>query len=85
MSTSMLPVLWRSARVTLRAFWRAARQLFHESTGALFGIFAAYGAWAAWRQWKLHFALWLMGFAILYAVMMAAFAWDAFRRARRVR
>ncbi len=85
MSASMPAILWRSAKTTLRVFWRAARQLFHESTGALFGIFAAYGAWAAWRQWKHRVALWLMGFAIAYAVMMAAFACDAFRRARRVR
>jgi hypothetical protein len=85
MSASLFPVMWRSAKVTLRAFWRAARQLFHESTGVFFGIFAAYGAWAAWRQWKHGVALWLMGFAIVYAAMMAVFAWDAFRRARRVR
>ena len=85
MSANPLKALWRSAGVTLRAAWRAARQLFHEFTGALFGIFAAYGAWAAWRQWKHHLALWLMSFAIVYAVMMAAFACGAFRRARRVR
>ncbi len=85
MSASLPAVLWRSTKTTLRVLWRAARQLFHESTGALFGICAAYGAWAAWRQWKHRVALWLMGFAIVYAVMMTAFAWDAFRRARRVR
>jgi hypothetical protein len=65
--------------------WRVSRQLFHEATGALFGVFAAYGAYAAWRQWKLRPILWLMGFAIAYAIMMAAFAFGAFRRARRVR
>jgi len=85
MSASLPAILWRSTKTTLRVLWCAARQLFHESTGALFGIFAAYGAWAAWRQWKHRVALWLMSFAIVYAVMMAGFAWDAFRRARRVR
>ena len=85
MSANMFPVLWRSAGVTLRVFWRAARQFFYEATGALFGIFAAYGAWTAWRQWKHRVTLWLMGFAIVYAMTMAAFALSAFRRARRVR
>lgn len=85
MSANLLPALWRSSRVTLRVLWRVTRQLFHEATGALFGVFAAYGAYAAWRQWKLRPILWVMGFAIVYAVMMAAFAFGAFRRARRVR
>lgn len=85
MSASLLPALWRSSRVTLRVWWRVTRQLFHEATGALFGVFAAYGTCAAWKEWKLHAMLWLMGAAVVYAVMMAAFAVGAFRRARRVR
>ena len=85
MSASLLPALWRSSRVTLRVLWRVTRQLFHEATGALFGVFAAYGAYAAWRQWKQRPILWVMGFAIVYAIMMAAFAFGSFRRARRVR
>jgi hypothetical protein len=85
MSASLLPALWRSSKVTLRVFWRIARQLFHEATGALFGIFAAYGAYVVWKEWKHRPAPWIIGFVILYAVMMAAFAFTAFRRARRVR
>jgi len=85
MSASLLPALWRSSRVTLRVLWRVTRQLFHEATGALFGVFAAYGAYAAWKQWKHGSLLWVMGFAIVYAIMMAGFAFGAFRRARRVR
>jgi hypothetical protein len=85
MPANLLPALWRSIVVTMRTLWRVARQLFHETTGALFGLFAAWAAFAAWKQWKQRPALWLMGFAIVYAVMMAAFAVVSFRRARRVR
>jgi len=85
MSASLLPALLRSSRVTLRTLWRVTRQLFHEATGTFFGVFAAYGAYAAWRQWKLRTMLWLMGAALVYTVMMAAFAVGSFRRARRVR
>jgi len=85
MSARLLPAFWRSMVVTLRVFWRLTRQLFHEATGALFGIFAAWAAFAAWKQWKQRPILWLMGLAIAYAIMMAAFAFASFRRARRVR
>lgn len=71
--------------VTLRAMWRIIRQLFHETTGALFVVFAAYGAFVAWREWKHGPTVWAVGFAIAYAIMMAAFGLAAFRRARRVR
>jgi hypothetical protein len=85
MSARLLPALWRSMIVTLRVFWRVTRQLFHEATGALFGLFAAWAAFAAWKQWKQRPILWLIGLAIAYAIMMAAFAFASFRRARRVR
>jgi glycerol uptake facilitator-like aquaporin len=85
MSGNMLPALLRSARVTLRVLWRLTRQLFHEATGAMFGIFAAWAAFAAWKQWRHRPALWFMGFAIAYAVVMAVYAVGSFRRARRVR
>lgn len=85
MPPNMLPALWRSIVVTMRTLWRVTRQLFHEAMGALFGLFAAWAAFAVWKQWKQRPALWLMGFAIVYAIMMAAFAFASFRRARRVR
>ena len=80
-----LPLLWHSAKVTLRVMWRVARQVFHEATGALFGLFAAYGLLLAWRTWHHKPVLWLVGLAVLYALMMAAFAFGSFRRAKRVR
>jgi hypothetical protein len=85
MPAGLLTSLWRSILTTLRVLWRVTRQLFHETTGALFGVFAAWAAFAAWKQWRHRPALWLMGFAIAYAIMMAAFAFGSFRRARRVR
>jgi hypothetical protein len=84
-SDRTLALMWHSAKVTLRVLWRVARQVFHEATGALFGLFAAYGLLLAWRQWHHRPILWLVGFAVLYALMMAAFAFGAFRRAKRVR
>jgi hypothetical protein len=85
MRANMLPALWRSAGVTFRALSRVARQVFHEFAGAMFMIFAGFGALAAWRQWKTRPVLWLIGFAIVYVLMMAIFGLVSFRRARRVR
>lgn len=85
MAAGLLPALWNSAVITLRALWRVARQVFHEAAGTLFAIFALYGALAIWRQWKNHPVLWIMGLALVYTAMMAAFSFAAFRRARRVR
>jgi glycerol uptake facilitator-like aquaporin len=85
MPASMLPALWRSLVVTLRVWWRVLRQLFYEFTGAMFLFFAAYGAFVVWREWKHRPALWVIGFVIVYALMMAVFGFNAFRRARRVR
>jgi glycerol uptake facilitator-like aquaporin len=77
--------LWRSISVTLPTLWRVTRQLFHEVTGALFVLFAGYGAVAAWKEWKQRPTVWLMAFAVAYALTMTVFAVGSFRRARRVR
>ena len=69
----------------MRNLWRVMRQVFHETTGTFFLLFALYGGLAAWRQWKYRPTHWLVIFAILYSVMMAVFALGAFRRSRRVR
>jgi hypothetical protein len=79
------PTLWQSIMIAVRVIWRVTRQVFHETTGVFFAIFALYGAIAAWREWKYHPTYWIIGFAVLYAAMMAAFAFFAFRRARRIR
>ena len=80
-----MSLIWHSIKVTLRVVWRVARQVFHETTGALFGLFAAYGLVLAYRTWHHKPTLWLVGLAVLYAIMMGAFAFGAFRRAKRIR
>jgi hypothetical protein len=80
-----LPLLWRSTKTFLRALWKALRQFFHESTGALFAMFAFSGGIAVWRQWHHARVPWLLALAAGYALMMAAFAVTAFRSARKVR
>jgi hypothetical protein len=85
MATGFYSTLWNSSKVTWRVWWRAARQFFHEAVGALFATFALYGAVAVWRQWHTRVAAWLLGFAAVYAITMAVFAFTSFRRARRVR
>lgn len=69
----------------VRVLLRIARQLFHETTGALFFTFAIAGAVTAWRQWQKGRAQWLVALAIGFTLMMAAFAVASFRSARRVR
>lgn len=85
MSARMISAFVRSCIVTLRVWWRITKQLFHEATGAFFVVFAAYGGYMVWRGWKHGPAPWLVAFGAIYALMMAAFAFDSFRRARRVR
>ncbi len=77
--------LARAAGSFARTAARIARQLFHETTGALFFLFALVGAVAAWREWQKGSAQWLVGVTIAFAVMMAAFAVASFRSARRIR
>jgi hypothetical protein len=85
MGPRWISALWRSGVTMLRAFWKLARQLFHEATGTLFGLFSLYGAVAAWKQGHRPSGQWITIFAAVYAVMMAAFSVSAFRSARRVR
>ncbi len=85
MGTRLIPTFAKSARTSLRTFWVIARQLFHEVTGAMFGMFAFYGALAAWRGWHRGQTEWLVALCIVYSAVMAAFAAASFRKARRVR
>lgn len=69
----------------LASAWKAARQLFHETTGALFGVLALAGAVGIWREWQRGSAAWVIGVSIGFTAMMASFAVASFRSARRVR
>jgi glycerol uptake facilitator-like aquaporin len=85
MAQDLISAAWRSGTTMLRAFWKFTRQLFHEATGTLFGLFSLYGAVAAWKQSHQPGSQWLTVFAAAYAVTMAAFSFSAFRSAHRVR
>ncbi len=78
-------VLAKSAGIVLRRLFRIARQLFHETTGSLFVLFALIGGVGAWREWHRGAAQWLIALSIAFALMMAVFAVSSFRSARRVR
>jgi glycerol uptake facilitator-like aquaporin len=85
MRMQLFYALARAASSFLGTALRMARQLFHETTGALFVTFAVVGATAAWREWHKGSAQWLVGVAVGFALMMTAFAVASFRSARRVR
>jgi hypothetical protein len=77
--------LFATVRHTLRVLWRAARELFHEVTGAVFFILALAAMQAAWRGWRNGAAHWLLGLSCGYAVLMIVFGLLSFRDSRRVR
>jgi hypothetical protein len=70
---------------SLRILWRAARELFHEVTGALFFILALAAAQSAWRAWHNGAGRWLLGMSAGYALLMIFFGVLSFRDSRRVR
>jgi threonine/homoserine/homoserine lactone efflux protein len=65
--------------------WRVVRQVFHESTGAIFLIMALFWTVAAVRQWQKDAETWswiaLGGFGLIFA----CFGVSSFLAARRVR
>jgi hypothetical protein len=77
--------LRRASGVFTATLWRVTRQVFHETTGALFALFALAGALAAWREWQRGDRSWLVWLSIAFVAMMSSFAVAAFRKARRVR
>lgn len=77
--------LWRGGTAMFRAFWKLARQLFHEATGTLFAFFALYSGVAAWKQSHQPGGQWIAAFALGYALIMVWFSVSSFRSAGRVR
>jgi len=64
--------------------WRALRQLFHETTGAMFAILALITLMSALRAWQNGAARWIVALPVAYALMMIYFSVTSFRNARRV-
>ena len=77
--------LFATVRHSLRVLWRAARELFHEVTGAVFFILALAAVQASWRAWHNGAARWLVGMSLTYALLMIFFGVLSFRDSRRVR
>lgn len=79
----------RSAAVQIQrgAFgrlWRVLKQLFHEMTGAVFGVLALAWLNAALRAWTRDVAYWLIAMAICVAALFAFFSITSFLRARKL-
>jgi hypothetical protein len=77
--------LFATVRHSLRVLWKAARELFHEVTGALFFVLALAAASSALRAWQRGAARWLIGMSAGYALLMILFGVMSFRDSRRVR
>jgi hypothetical protein len=78
-------MIFAAMRGFLKALWKATRQTFHEVTGTLFLLLALSGAASAFRNWRRGPPMWPTWFAVVYALMMAAFGLTSFLAARRVR
>jgi len=68
-----------------RVLWRAIRQVFHETVGAVFLLMACSWTLAALRLWRRGSAEWLLGACIGFVFLMVFFGVTSFRAARRVR
>jgi len=68
-----------------RALWRALRQIFHETTGALFFILAVSWTAATIRFWRHGAHQWVLGVCGGVVLLFVAFGFTSFRSARRVR
>ncbi len=77
--------LLRAIRIFWVVAWRVIRQLFHETTGAIFLLFALTGTLSAVRLWRRGTSVWPLAISVLFALLMAGFALTSFRAARRVR
>jgi hypothetical protein len=64
--------------------WRLLRQLFHETTGALFAAMALGFANSAVRAWRARESRWILALPVAYAAMMGYFAVTSFLRSRKV-
>ena len=77
--------VFATLRHSFRVLWRAARELFHEVTGALFFLIAVSAIQSAWRAWQRGAGQWLVGMSAGYALLMIVFGVLSFRDSKRVR
>ena len=74
-----------AGKSSLRALWRAARELFYEVTGVIFFAISLSAVQSAWRAWQKGAAHWLIAVSVAYALLMVLFGFLSFRDSRRVR
>jgi hypothetical protein len=68
-----------------RRLWVVLKQLFHEVTGAVFGVLALTWLNSAVRAWSRDVAHWLIALAVCVAGLFGFFSVTQFVRARKVR
>lgn len=76
--------MFAGIRHMLRVLWRAARELFHEVTGALFFLIALSAIQSGWRAWHRGAGHGMVGVIAVYAALMVFFGILSFRDSRRV-
>ncbi len=76
--------MFAGMRHMFRVLWRAARELFHEVTGALFFLIALSAIQSLWRAWHRGAGQWMIGIMAVYAALMILFGVLSFRDSRRV-
>ncbi len=67
-----------------RTLARVGKQVFHEVTGAAFGVLALGWCSASLRSWQRGVPHWQVGLGLCVALLMTAFSVVSFRAARRV-
>lgn len=84
MATSVRSAAVQIQRGAFGRLWRVLKQLFHEMTGAVFGVLALAWLNAALRAWTRDVAYWLIAMAICVAALFAFFSITSFLRARKL-
>jgi chromate transport protein ChrA len=82
--TNLVPGVAASEKRGFRRFWRALRQLFHEVVAAVFAVLALAWLQSAFRAWTRDVSHWVVIAACGVALLLAAFSWTSFRRARQL-
>ena len=84
LSDRILAALLPAAGGFLRTVGRAARQLLHEITGALFAVFVVIGGVSTWQAWRQASPGGVVGVSLGFTVMMACFSAASFWRGHKV-
>lgn len=87
MKPSLFQLVWAFLRALgqfFDALARAARQLVHEVTGAMFAVLVVIGALSTWRAWQQSSPGWVLAVSIGFTVFMGYFSASAFWKAQRM-